>query len=89
MTTTASPVVRRPARRLPARSAGAVLMLALLVACQPDPPEKERPPEPQADQHTRMRDAIQAPIDRAREAEADVQKAAAAQRAAIEAASGG
>jgi hypothetical protein len=58
----------------------------LCAACsKPEPPEKERPPEPQA---TELRDAIQQPIDRARAAEDQVRKAAAQQRAAIDAQSG-
>lgn len=57
-------------------------------ACsKPHPPEKERPPEPQA-AHGELRDAIQAPIDKARAVEADVQRAADEQRAAIEASGG-
>lgn len=63
-----------------------VVLLAALAACsKPQPPEKERPPVPQAAQHTELRDAIQAPLDKARNVEADMQKAADAQRAAIEA----
>lgn len=64
--------------------------LALLLACaacsKPEPPEKERPPEPQA---TQLRDAIQQPIDRARAVEGQVQDAAAKQQAAIDAQAGG
>lgn len=64
----------------------------LVVACsRPEPPEKERPPEPQAsapERHTELRDAIQAPQDKARAVEAAVDDAAKAQRAAIEAAGG-
>lgn len=69
-----------------ARLAGVAAMLALLPACRPEPPDRERPPEPQA---VELRDAIQAPIDRARQVEIDVEKAAEAQREAIDAASGG
>lgn len=62
------------------------LLLSVLAACsKPPPPEKERPPVPTAAQHTQMRDAIQAPLDKARNVEADMQKAADAQRAAIDA----
>jgi hypothetical protein len=65
------------------------LLLALLAACsKPKPPEKERPVEPQAG-HTQLREAIQAPIDRAKNVEADMQKAADDQRAAIDAQAGG
>ncbi|UNK48494.1 hypothetical protein MNR01_12085 [Lysobacter sp. S4-A87] len=61
--------------------------LALLAGCsRPQPPEKERPPEPQA---TQLRDAIQAPLDKARAVEADTAKAAEQQRAAIDAAESG
>jgi hypothetical protein len=69
--------------------AGMVVM-ALLAGCsRPKPPEKERPVEPQA---TQLRDAINAPIEKARNVEKQVQDAADAQRAAIdaqEAAAGG
>ena len=58
--------------------------LLALAACSK--PEKERPPEPTA--HTELRDAISEPIDKARQADADVQKAADEQRAAIEEAGG-
>ena len=44
--------------------------------------------EPQAAQHAQLREAIQAPIEKAEAVEADVQQAADAQRAAIEAAGG-
>lgn len=71
---------------------GALLALAasMLGACsKPRPPEKERPPEPQAsEQHTELGDAIQAPLDKAKGVEDEVQKAADEQRAAIEAAGG-
>ena len=61
-------------------------VLAALAACsKPPPPEKERPPVPKAAQHAQVRDAIQAPLDKARNVEADVRKAADAQRAAIDA----
>jgi len=75
-------------RRAIAGCAAALMALAVTAGCTPEPPEKERPPEPQA-QHTQLRDAIQAPIDRARQVEADTQKAAEAQREAIDAATGG
>ena len=64
---------------------GAVLLVALAACSKPRPPDKERPPEPQVAQHTELRDAIQAPLDKARHVEADMQKAADAQRAAIDA----
>ncbi len=61
--------------------------LLALAACKPAPPDPERPPEPQA-RHTELRDAIQAPLDKARAVEDEVQEAAEAQRAAIEASGG-
>ena len=67
-----------------------VLLATLLTLCacsKPTPPDPERPVEPQA-ADTRLRDAMQAPVDKAKAAEADVQRAAAAQRAAIDAAGG-
>lgn len=67
----------------------AVLLAALAACSKPQPPEKERPVEPQAAQHTQLRDAIRAPIDQAKHVEADVQKAADDQRAAIDAQTGG
>ena len=78
----------------------AVSVLLLCVACsKPQPPETDRPPEPQAgatqgtDQGAAatgagLRDAIQQPIDRARAVDAQVEDAAAKQRAAVDAQSG-
>jgi len=67
-----------------------MVVLALLAGCsKPKPPEKERPVEPQA---TQLRDAINAPLDKAKNVEKQVRDAADAQRAAIdaqEAAAGG
>ena len=80
---------RRRTRHATAARTGAFVALALLAGCTPEPPDKERPPEPQATQHTQLRDAIQAPLDRARQVEVDTQKAAQAQREAIDAATGG
>jgi hypothetical protein len=81
--------------RVHLRSACACLLLGtgwLLAACsRPEPPDKERPPEPQAAapaRHTELRDAIQAPQDKARAVEGAVDDAAKAQRDAIEAAGG-
>lgn len=59
-------------------------LLPVLAACsKPEPPSPERPPQPQA---TALRDAIQQPLDKARALQADTEKAAKAQRAAIDAA---
>ncbi len=64
----------------------ALLAMAVLAACNaPTPPPTDRPPEPQA---TQLRDGIQAPLERARAVEGDVQDAADRQRAAIDAAGG-
>ncbi|KAF1688866.1 hypothetical protein CSC64_13400 [Pseudoxanthomonas koreensis] len=63
--------------------------MATLAACRPEPPPTERPPEPQARAHTELRDAIQAPQDKARAVEKTLQDDAARQRAQIEAAEGG
>ena len=66
--------------------------LLLLAGCsKPEPPEKERPPEPKAatERHTELRDAIQAPIDKAKSAEKTTLDAAAQQRAEIDAQTGG
>lgn len=62
-------------------------LLALLAACHPEPPPTERPPEPKA--HTELRDAIQAPQDKARAVEQTLQEDADRQRAQIDAAEGG
>lgn len=60
--------------------------LVLLVACsKPRPPDKERPPEPQA---TQLRDAMDRPVDAARDVQKAAENAARAQDAAIEAAGG-
>jgi len=63
-----------------------VMTMALLAGCsKPKPPEKERPVEPQA---TQLRDAINEPLDKAKNVDKQVQDAAEAQREAIEAAGG-
>ena len=67
----------------------ALLALAALAACRREPPPTERPPEPQAQAHTGLRDAIQAPQDKAHGVEKTVQDAADRQQAEIEAAEGG
>ena len=66
----------------------AIALVAALAACRREPPPTERPPEPQAQAHTGLRDAIQAPQDKARAVEGAVEDAAKAQRDAIEAAGG-
>lgn len=63
-------------------------LLLGLAGCQPEPPEKERPPEPQA-RATGLNDAIQAPLEKARAVEDQVEDSADAQRAAIDEAVGG
>ena len=70
-------------------AAAGILLLALsCAACtQPVPPPTEQKPEPQA--HAELRDAIQAPIDKAKAVEGTTQDAADKQRAAIDAAAGG
>ena len=76
----------------------AVVSMSLLAACalaacsKPEPPEKERPPEPKASsepRHTELRDAIQAPIDRAKSVEKTTLDAADKERAEIDAQTGG
>lgn len=69
------------------RSPLVFVALLALAACKPTPPDPERPVEPQA-QHTELREAIHEPLDKAKAVEDDLQKAADAQRAAIEAAGG-
>ena len=71
----------------------ALLCACVLVACsKPEPPEKDRPVEPQAKVAARpygnphaMRDAIQAPIERAKSAEDVTLEAARKQQASIDA----
>ena len=69
----------------------AVAPLLLAAACsKPEAPDKQRPPEPQAaEQHTELRDAIQAPIDRAKAVSPAVEDAAQKQREQIDAQTGG
>lgn len=77
-------------RRSPAFAVIATLLL--LGGCsKPEPPEKDRPPEPKASEpsHTQLRDAIQAPIDRAKSVEQTTLDAAQKQRAEIDAQTGG
>jgi hypothetical protein len=79
--------------RLTGRCALAVAVIPLLLATacsKPKPPDKDQPPEPQAaEQHTQLRDAIQAPIDRAKAVSPAVQDAAQQQRDQIDAQTGG
>ncbi|MBN6151270.1 hypothetical protein JR065_13050 [Xanthomonas sp. AmX2] len=58
---------------------------AALAACKPTPEPPDKPVEPQA---TALRDAIAQPLDRAKQAQAGVERAAAQQDAAIDAATG-
>lgn len=61
-----------------------LLALPLLGACKrPEPPPRDRPPEPQA---TALRDAIQRPLDQAKAVQQAGEQAAAQRNAAIEAA---
>ncbi|MBN7135199.1 hypothetical protein A7A76_10590 [Lysobacter enzymogenes] len=64
-----------------------VLICAAAAACsKPQPPEKERPVDPQA---TQMRDAIQKPIQQAKDAASgSVDQGAQNTRDAVEAAGG-
>lgn len=69
----------------------ALLALACSACRAPEPPPTDEPPEPQATaavkpDATQLRDAVQAPLDKARATEEAVQKAAEAQRDAIDAA---
>ena len=70
-----------------------LLAVGAIAACsKPEPPEKERPPEPKAasePRHTELRDAIQAPIDKAKSVEKTTLDAAEQQRAEIDAQTGG
>lgn len=65
------------------RLIAAAPLVLVLGACSPPPPEPEISAEPQ--RHTELRDAMQAPLDRARAVEDDVKAAADAQREAIDA----
>jgi len=71
-------MTRTSARLLPA-----ALIAIAAAACSPPPetPPIDDPPEPQA---TELRDAIQAPIDKARAVEDTLQRAADTQREAID-----
>jgi len=72
------------------RIAASTLLLLGCVACsKPEPPKKEQPPEPQAEQHAELRDTIQKPIDRANAVEGQVLDAAKQQQDDIDAQTGG
>ena len=72
------------------RIVAATLLLFGVAACsKPEPPKKDQPPEPQAEQHTELRDKIQKPIDRAKAVEAQVLDAAKQQQDDIDAQTGG
>jgi hypothetical protein len=59
-------------------------LIGLCAACRPEPPPTDDPPEPQATAAaTELRDTIQAPIDKAKAVEEDVQKAADARAEAM------
>ena len=75
------------------------LVLASVACSRPEPPEKERPVEPQAEvaadtaatadaDATELRDAIREPIERAEAVEGAVLEAAERQQDAIDAATG-
>ena len=72
-------VLRRLAAILP-------LSLALAACSKPAPPDKDQPPEPKA---TALRDAIQAPIDKAKAAQPQVLEAAKQQASDIDAQTNG
>ena len=72
------------------RIAASTLLLLGVAACsKPEPPKKDQPPEPQAEQHTELRDVIQKPIERANAVEGQVLDAAKQQQDAIDAQTGG
>ncbi|KAF1720118.1 hypothetical protein [Pseudoxanthomonas wuyuanensis] len=71
--------------RLAAAAAG--ILLAASACRPPQPPPTDEPPKPQTGARaTELRDAIQAPIDKAKAAGDTVQEAAERQRAEIDAA---
>lgn len=71
----------------------AAVVLAFAGCRKPEPPPTEQPVEPQSEavmdaEATELRDAIQAPIERAEAVEGAVLEAAEKQREAIDAATG-
>ena len=70
-------------------AASSLLLLGCAACSKPEPPKKDQPPEPQAGQHTELRDAIQKPIERANAVEGQVLDAAKQQQDDIDAQSGG
>jgi hypothetical protein len=100
-TTTSADANRDRAHRLvatPLRHAAMISLAGLLLAaCSPEPtpteptpvPEDEPTPQVVAGEATELRDAIQAPQDKARAVEDTLMQAADAQREAIDAAEGG
>ncbi len=87
---------RRSAFPRPALAAALAVAVGLLAGCQPEPspadpavPEEHPAPQAAASDATALRDAIQAPQDKARAVEDTLQQADAAQRAAIDAAASG
>ena len=71
------------------RIAALTLLLACTACNKPEPPKKEQPPKPRAEHDTQLRDAIQAPIDKAKGVESQVLDAAQQQQADIDAQAGG
>ena len=59
----------------------ASLLMPLAACGPPDPPEKERKPEPQA---TQLGEATDSPIERARQVQPELEQAEERQRQAIE-----
>ena len=62
----------------------ALVLLALAACRPPEPPDTDRRPEPQA----KPAATLHAPLHKARSVEAELEQAAAARRAAVEAAGG-
>jgi hypothetical protein len=65
----------------------AAVSICCAACSKPEPPEKEQPPVPQA--NTDLRDAMHAPIDRAKAVEPAVLDAAKKQQDQIDAQTGG